>query len=114
MDELLKSKDLMREPRVRDAYVELGCPWRPAGHALSDSGKKLYEIPGSLADVAFTMRDASHPIRYCKTMKAVYVRKENEEYLSNGYKGMDFWLIMDSEPGDWIVAATLAWEAKAK
>ncbi len=85
MKDLLKSNDLLNEKRVIDAGIALG-----VSHVIfaEGYGRKLL---GSLADVAFEMRDVC----------------DGREW-TNALKSID----LTNCPKKWIIAATLAWEAQ--
>ena len=98
MKQLLNSKNLLAEKRVVAAYKALVnrspgyCSHQPASSYCDVCG-----VPGSLADVAFEMRDACDIfVWYGKLMQicgsTIQCRKVTKE--------------------QWIIAAVKAWEAK--
>jgi len=96
--DLTKSKDLLSEPRVIAAYWGLITPKAcQYGIAKTDA-----HIPGSLADVAFEMRDACM-LRDLNTPDDP-TWGETVASLTGSDAG-------HVDPPDWITAATLAWEA---
>jgi len=66
-------------------------------------------IPGSLADIAFEMRDAICAKEICHLHKGGW-----RDHLYQQLKGMDDSMLIGSDPEHWIIAATLAWEATQK
>jgi len=96
-DGLLESTDLLAEKRVEDAYKALVN--RSPGYCShqQEAYCDVCGIPGSLADVAFEMRDACDIfVWYGKLMQicgsTIQCRKATKE--------------------QWIIAAVKAWEAK--
>ncbi len=101
MKELLQCRDLLRNKRVVDAGIALGVSW-------GASGDRRW-LRGSLADVAFAMRDACiakfpDPNRWLVKMWML----AHAAYANDP----DNWTINYATSDDWIRAATLAWEAK--
>ena len=100
MNELLKSTDLLKEKRVRDAWHGLFGTW-----AFGDGCQ-------CLADVAFQMRDGiTKPVFYLNALEKVY-RKTQCESGYDDLAGRVLWAKDQISATDMIVAAVLAWEAR--
>ena len=102
MKELIDCTDLRKNKRVIAAWE--GLTGRSAGEIHIWEGKTaawVTYIPGSLADVAFEMRDACDPEKY---------REALEQVIRPG----DTWIIycktVRVTRKQMIIAATLAWE----
>jgi len=100
MKDLLKSKDILKEDRVIEAYWGLiGTPVRVIPHMKDVSG-------GSMADVAFVMRDAC--------IAADIAGQPNDWYghLIDITGHEDGYNVMLSDPKQWICAAVKVWEER--
>ena len=100
MDELLDHKDLFHNERVRKAYW--GLQGEPA--VKNPSSGELWPVDGSLADVAFEMRDA------CVNTKPSLCHDFAEHVYDQQEHQYSAWWSTTAE--QWIRAATLAWESK--
>jgi len=91
MKELIECKDLRHNERVRMAYWSF---IKPDG-----TWQRPPNMPGiSLAEMAFEMRDASDNNAWLRGLYKVAVSTGTGLY--------------NASPKHWIIAATLAWEAK--
>ena len=98
MKELTECKDLFRHPRVEAAYKGLGCHKWISMHGY---------VAGTLAEVAFEMRDAciSHDCRH-----GGFMGHDWRSWVSK-LTGQDFSdCLLLSDPRHWIIAATFTWE----
>ena len=108
MKQLLNSKNLLAEKRVVAAYKALVnrspgyCSHQPASSYCDVCG-----VPGSLADVAFEMRDAVSSREWLLQMYALYTYA-----IDLPARYYDVWFKTEPTAEQWIIATTLAWEAK--
>ena len=117
MSDLTKSKNLLAEPRVIAACIGLvNKNSRYCSHQPTDQYCDVCGIPGSLAGVAFEMRDACTDKYWQIGIRAVYCEvygfRPHDEY------GLNTDAIMfggtRATPEQWIIAAVLAFEAQDK
>ena len=99
-DGLLESTDLLAEKRMEDAYKALVN--RSPGYCSHQQEAYCDDcgIPGSLADIAFEMRDACDRIAWVHMLGVI----------KGGYTPSVLTMARNTA-AEWIVAATLAWEA---
>ena len=101
MKELLACKDLRLNDRVIAAYWGLLGGTKSVLCFAGEESAMYPPIPGSLADVAFEMRNACVKMYWFTRLQL-----EVGEY-HDGEEAIKY-----STPEHWIIAATLAWEAK--
>ena len=108
MKALLESKDLLAEPRVVAAargFLGLDVPVM-AGIIAPVT------VPGSLADVAFAMRDAfgSNNLLWCKQLIDIETIVQMRDGIDG--KANNAHVIRWSTPEHWVIAACAVWENK--
>ena len=101
MDKLIEVEDLLSEPRVIEAFIEMDKV--SLYHHWDDKGYR--HIPLSIADLAFFMRNATMG-KESRDMPGGWNRIVGE-LVGHGDTGS----LLLSEPRHWIVAAVVVWEA---